>query len=290
MDGREQATEGSELTIVNDIAISEDQADNAGRDVIAVEELTFGYHKCRPVIEDVSLTLQAGRLLALIGPNAAGKSTLLRLMLGQLDPSSGQCLIDGENAHHMNARRRAAMVSYVPQHGKVAFAFTVEQMVAMGRYALPVSPEAVTRAMDQCDLHGLAASPFNELSAGQQQRVLIARAIAQSDDRGRAMLLDEPASNMDLRHAHDMMKLLHDLATRGLGVMVVLHDLNLAAHYADDVALLHHGKIVAAGPWQDVLRPEVLEPVYGVNVQMIAANGTGRPGILAVPSRSGVQS
>ncbi len=253
---------------------------DCNRFVAALRAVTFGYQPGVPVIRSVTAGLAPGRVCALIGPNAAGKSTLLKLMLGQLDPWEGSVELAGQPVSALTPRQRAARVSYVPQKGAVSFAFTVDQVVAMGRYALGELDEAVERALALCDLTAERGRVFTELSGGQQQRVLLARAVAQSAGVGRVMLLDEPASGMDLWHAHQTMRLLRNLAQGGpgeepgraedpgvpggLGVLVVLHDVNLAARYADDVWLMDAGGLVAAGPWRQVMRPALLEPVYGV--------------------------
>lgn len=267
--------------------------------VIAVEAVTFGYAPGLPAaVEGVTADLEAGRVTALLGPNAAGKSTLLKLMLGQLAPRSGRVLLEGEPVSALPPRARARRVSYVPQRGSVSFAFTVREVVEMGRFAggTEGASEAVERAIDACGVRGIERRIFAELSAGQQQAVLVARAFAQAAGTGRAMLLDEPGSSMDLRHAHALMRLLRGVANAahppvsptlgaGLAVLIVLHDINLAARYADDVWLMHEGRLVAAGPWQEVLRPEVLEPVYGVGLRALSAaeGGNDRPVFLVEP-------
>lgn len=169
----------------------------------------------------------------------------------------------------------------------MSFAFTVRQVVSMGRYAVGDRGGAVDRALEVCDLAGLDRRIYSELSGGQQQRVLLARAVAQSAGAGRVMLLDEPASGMDLKHVHQTMSLLRQIAHRGEagvgpgdlpGVLVVLHDVNLAARYADDVWLLDEGALVAAGAWAEVMRPERLASVYGVGFKLMQAPGAPEPG------------
>lgn len=273
--------------------------------VVQVGGVSFGYEPGVPVIRSVTAGLFPGRVCALIGPNAAGKSTLLKLMLGQLEPDGGEVSLSGRPVASLPATHRAGLISYVPQQGAVSFAFTVQQVVAMGRYARGDGGEAVARALEVCDLMGVRDRVFAELSGGQQQRVLLARAVAQSVGAGRVMLLDEPASGMDLWHVHQTMRLLTRLAHEDyeggidggadgasgalgagdrLGVLVVMHDVNLAARYADDVWLMDGGRLVKAGPWHEVLRPEVLEPVYGVRFTPMRRpgaddGGEGRPGI-----------
>lgn len=253
---------------------------------LSCEEVTFGYEPDRPVITGLSVQMQPGRLCAMIGPNAAGKSTLLRLMLGQLRPWSGRVRLDGTDVGAMDARKRAALLSYVPQHGSVAFAFTTRQVVDMGRYTLRRDRGAIDKAISGCDLTDLEDRPFIELSAGQQQRVLLARALGQSSGEGRAMLLDEPASAMDLWHVHRTMRLLAEHARHGLAVLVVLHDVNLAARYADDVWLIDNGALVEAGTWQQVLQPRVLEPIYRVGLRVAEQQCDDRPLFIVEPDNT----
>ena len=240
-------------------------------------DVRFGYAPDQPVVTGVTADLPAGKVAALIGPNAAGKSTLLRLILGQAVPWNGRVSVCGRNVAGLPASQRAAMVSFVPQRGSIGFAFTVEQVVAMGRHALPADPAAVEQALQACDLPGLRQRIYAELSVGQQQRVLLARALAQARGAGRLMLLDEPVSAMDLFHIHHTMRLLVAQARSGLAVLIVLHDLNLAARYADVVWLMDDGHLVAAGAWNQVLRPEVLEPVYRVHLRALAGQPDRRP-------------
>ncbi len=234
--------------------------------VMSLDDVSFSYERGDRVIESLTATVEAGQVHAIIGPNAAGKSTLLKLMLGQLAPEAGRVAMDRTAAHRLRARRRAAWISYVPQRSGVTFSFTVEQIVTMGRFALPPDPDAVSQALSTCDLDDLAARPITTLSVGQQQRVLLARAIAQSRGAGRVMLLDEPTSAMDLYHVHTLMGVLRRLVTEGLAVVVVVHDLNLAARYADAAWLMDRGRLVAAGHWSEVLTAEVLSPIYGLEL------------------------
>ena len=241
-----------------------------------IESLSFGYVRDAPVVQAVSASLAAGQLCALVGPNAAGKSTLLRLMLGHLAPWSGTIQVGGREVRRLDAARRAAWISYVPQRGSSSFAFTVEQVVAMARTMNGADHAAVESALQTCDLGPLRGRVYPHLSTGQQQRVMLARALAQSAGDGRVMLLDEPASAMDLRHVHRTMQLLVESARSGLAVLAVLHDLNLAARYADQVWLMHEGRLVATGPRQQVMIPQVLEPVYGLRLRAIRPEGYDR--------------
>jgi iron complex transport system ATP-binding protein len=252
---------------------------------MVVRDLCFAYEPGQPVIEGLTAELRAGRLCALIGPNAAGKSTLLRLLLGQLEPASGSVAHLGRPVAALKPAERAARISYVPQRAGVSFAYTVQQVVAMGRFALPDDPAAVARAMQRCDVTELGQRVYAQLSVGQQQRVILARAMAQASGGGtgvghghaKVMLLDEPVSAMDLWHIHQTMRLLVELTRGGMALLVVLHDLNLAARYADEVWLIDGGALVAAGPWDQVLSPPVLEPVYRVRLSRMTPPGSQRP-------------
>lgn len=244
-----------------------------------IHDVTFAYHAGHPVIDGVTAAVRPGTMHMLIGPNGCGKTTLLKLMLGQYRPAGGSISIQDQPVHRLDARRRAAWISYVPQRSTAAFAFTVRQVVAMARYTLPADEPAVERAIAACDLADLSERPFTELSVGQQQRVLLARALAQASGDGLVMLLDEPTSAMDLLHLHRTMTHLRTLAhgqPAGLAVVAVVQELNLAARYADHIWLMDRGRITAQGAWHDVLRPELLEPVYGVTITP-AATAEGRP-------------
>ena len=236
---------------------------------VALDGVTCGYAPGRAVLRGVSARLQPCRLTALLGPNASGKSTLLKTVLGQLQPQKGSARVDGRPVGALGAAERARRIAYVPQRGGVGFAYRVRQVVAMGRFAF--RDEAfVDAALNKLDLTDEADRVFAELSGGQQRRVLLARAWAQSRGPegqapgGGVVLADEPDAGLDLQHAHAAMGVLRELAREGVAVLVVLHGLELAEGYADEVWLMDRGRIVARGPRAEVMRPEVLDPVYGV--------------------------
>jgi len=250
--------------------------------VLRVETVRFGYEADTAIVDGVNASLHGGRVTVLLGPNAAGKSTLVKLMLGQLTPWSGAVMLDGVPIGSLPARKRAALMSYVPQRAGTGFAYTVDEVVGMGLYAAgavsgALSGGAADEAIAACDLESVRGRVFNRLSYGQQQRVLLARAMAQSSGAGRVMLLDEPGSAMDLWHVHRMMQQLTRLASRGMAVLVVLHDLNLAARYADEVWLMDGGRLAASGAWSRVLTPAVLEPVYRVKIESLMTDTHERP-------------
>ncbi|MEM9133093.1 MAG: ABC transporter ATP-binding protein, partial [Actinomycetota bacterium] len=253
---------------------------------VEVRGVTFGYGQADTdpaALTDISAALRPGRLTAVLGPNASGKSTLLRVMLGQLRPWAGAVEVAGRPVASLTGQPLARRVSYVPQRGGMSFAFSVRQTVAMGRFAFGDEGN-VDEAIDKLGLTDVADRPFNELSGGQQQRVLIARAWAQSqpaagrggadeDEAPRVVLADEPASSLDLRHAHGAMALFREMAEEGRAVLVVLHGLDLATRWADEVWLLDRGRLVAQGSADEVLRPEVLSPVYGLELDRLEHRG-----------------
>ena len=234
---------------------------------VCVENLHFAYAR-RPVLTDVSATTEPGRVTAVLGPNAAGKSTLLKCIIGALPPGQGRVLIGGLPAHRIPARRLASHLAYVSQRPLLSAGFLVREVVELGRYALPADPQKVADALEQLALTELMHRPFLELSVGQQQRVMLARALAQLPRDG-CLILDEPLSAMDLRHMHQVMALLRELAASGASVIMVLHDLGLAASVADDIWLLRDGQLTAAGTKEDVLNLPRLEEVFGIAFQWL---------------------
>ena len=254
---------------------------------ILLKQVRFGYDHAVPVVEGIDAALMPGRVTALVGPNAAGKTTLLKLMLGLLRPWSGSVEVDGQPIHALTPPMRARWLSYVPQRPGVRFAFTVRQVIAMGTHGSGgrASSLLVDQVIEEAGLNDIAERVFMQLSGGQQQRVLMARSEVQAAGQGRAMLLDEPGSHMDLHHRHALMQRLRTIAERGLAVLVVLHDLDLAVRYADDVWLMDGGGLKAAGAWDEVLTPECLNPVYGLDIERIERGGD-RP-LLAVSDAFG---
>lgn len=251
-------------------------SESAIEPVVHLDGARFAYHRGVDVVRGVSASLHPNTVHFLLGPNGVGKSTLVRLMLGQLKPSAGCVVLGGQAAHRMSARRLAGRVSYVPQRSNAAFAFTVGEVIAMGRYAGPRDASAVRRAMEACDLVEFGGRPFIELSVGQQQRAMVARAIAQSDASGsagsppRTILLDEPTSAMDLAHVHRTMRTLCGLAhDGGAAVLIVAQDINLAARYADRVWLMKDGTLAADDTWGRVLTPDLLGGAYGVTIRSV---------------------
>jgi iron complex transport system ATP-binding protein len=234
------------------------------------------------VLAGINLEIQPGELLAIVGPNGAGKTTLLRILTGLMSPSSGEVSLAGESIQSMEAPRRARQLAYAPQRSIVPVGFTVEQVVGFGRFSSEVSRSASGLALDTLELRPHAQQPVQSLSAGQWQRVVLARAIAQLQGHtGPVFLLaDEPTSALDPRHALLVMDrlcmLTHTSRPDAMGVVVVLHDLSLAARYADRVLLLRPlehepdpsnpspRSVHALGSPGEVLIPAVIGPLFGV--------------------------
>jgi len=245
---------------------------------ISVQGLHFSYAH-REVLDGVSAHAQGGRITALLGPNAAGKSTLLRCVIGALKPTRGTVLIDGAPVHRMSSRELAAHLAYVSQRSAVSSRFSVREVIGLGRYALPRDPGRVDAAIQHLALEALADRPYPEISVGQQQRVMLARALAQLSATGH-LILDEPMAGMDLRHVHEGTSRLRKLADRGVTVVIAMHDIGLAAAMADDIWLLQDGRLVAHGRVDQVLRPDRLEAVFGVPFQWLE-DGQGTRHLLA---------
>ncbi len=254
--------------------------------ILEARDVHFGYRAEAPVLRGVSLAAREGELLCILGPNGSGKTTLLKCLLGVLEPSAGEIVVADRPRRRYGAMELARIVSYVPQTTVTAFAYSVEQIVMMGRtphmgqLGLPgvLDRRIVAAAMEMTGVTAFAARPLDELSGGEQQTVMITRALAQQP---RLMLLDEPTSHLDVRHQLDIYRLMAKLAHEwGMAVACVSHDVNMASRFADRLVLLGEGRCAAAGTPADVIRREVLESVYRVRVRLVDA-GLPVPMVLA---------
>jgi iron complex transport system ATP-binding protein len=234
----------------------------------------------RQVLKEISLRILPGEVLVIVGPNGAGKSTLLRVLSGEMHPDDGTASINGTPIKEMSAASLARQRSLMPQHASLTFPFKVRDVVAMGcdpfrNEADPsTDTHAVAWSMKATDVSALADRPYTRLSGGEQQRVQLARVLAQSWRQAgtvtpRYLLLDEPTASLDLAHQHATLHLAKQLAREGAGVVAVVHDLNLAALYADRVAVLSHGSLAALGTPDNVLMPDLIEEVFGLQVRRV---------------------
>jgi iron complex transport system ATP-binding protein len=237
----------------------------------------------RAIISDVTLDVFPGEVVALVGPNGAGKSTLLSLMAGDVGPSTGSALLAGKEASKYRPEEAARLRSVLMQSNAVSFPFTVREIVEMGRAPWARTPllsedgDAISSALELADVAHLEHRRFTQLSGGERARVSLARVLAQ---RTPVVLLDEPTAALDLRHQEDVMTTVRHLARDGAAVVVVVHDLSVAAGYADRVALLVEGGLDAIGVPTEVLEANRVSRVYGVDVDIELVGKPPRPIIL----------
>lgn len=254
----------------------------AGTTIAAVRDLHVRLGGTK-IIDGVSLDVSAGQVLALVGPNGAGKSTLLSALCGDLPIDSGSVLLSGQPLSHWSAVEMAMRRAVMLQQATISFPFTVGQIVEMGRAPWSSTDradedeEAIRAALAAADVVAFGERVFSSLSGGERARVSLARALAQ---RAQLLLLDEPTAALDLHHQEDVLQLARRQAVEGDAVVIVLHDLNLAAGYADQVAVLSHGRLAATGSPTEVLTAELLSEVYHHEVEVWPHPATGEPVIL----------
>lgn len=254
--------------------------------VLEFNQVDIGYPG-RSVLEAVDLGVESGQILAVVGPNGVGKSSLVKAASGVLDPHQGRILVNGQDVLAMEPAERARWIGVVPQAVHIPPAFTAEQVVLMGRtpYLGWLDREneqdrsLAARAMERTFTSSLAHRPMGELSGGEQQRVLIARSLAQAP---RVLLLDEPTAHLDLRHQDEVLQLVRRVTREDqIGALIALHDLNLVARYADRVALLSNGRVKALGLPREVLTPDRLADAYGVEIHVMDHPLHGTPLVLS---------
>jgi iron complex transport system ATP-binding protein len=256
--------------------------------LVTVDEVAFAYprpdraHARGFAFDGLSFAIEAGEIFGVIGPNSAGKTSLLRLLTRVLTPARGDIRLGGRPVAGLARWELARQIAVVPQEAPRPFPFTVEQLVLMGRY--PHAPArffetaadaaAARAAMAATGTLALAALPLEQLSGGERQRAMLARALAQEP---RLLVLDEPTSHLDLRYQAETAALLRRLnRERGVTILLVSHDLNLAAELCDRLLLLHDGRVARVGPPETVLEPALLERVFGCRL-VVEPGPTGRP-------------
>jgi iron complex transport system ATP-binding protein len=257
-------------------------------DGLVLENVAAGYGD-RAVVRDVSLLAPAGQVTGLIGPNGSGKTTLVRVVSRGLRPTSGTVRLGGQDPYGMPARRAARLVAVVPQEVAPVFAYTVLEIVLMGRTPY-VSPwgggkaddwAAVRRAMQATNIQHLADRPIEALSGGERQRVILAQALAQDAP---VLVLDEPTTHLDIRHVVEILALVRSLAREGgRAVLAIFHDLNLASQYCDRIYALAGGHVQAEGPPGAVLTHALVRDIFGIEADVMPSGGTGRPAVIPSP-------
>ncbi|MBX3133186.1 MAG: ABC transporter ATP-binding protein [Gemmatimonadaceae bacterium] len=236
--------------------------------MIRFEDVVIRYRGApSPAVQGVSLESPAGRITAVVGPNGSGKSTLVRALLGRIPLERGSIALDGTTLADLERRAIATVMAVVPQREEPVFPLAVRDYIALGRHPhggpfagrAVADREAIDRAIVRADVAAFTERRTDELSGGEWQRVRIARALAQG---GRALVLDEPTTFLDVAHEMAVFELLDALARAGQAVLLVSHQLNLVARFADHIVLMHRGRVAADGTPADVMRGEVLERVY----------------------------
>ncbi len=237
----------------------------------------------RTLLFPTSFTFDAGKVYGLIGHNGSGKSTLIKLMARQTQLSGGSISLDGKDIAHWNQREFAKRVAYLPQHLPAATNLTACELIGMGRYAwnglfgrqTAADKQAIAEALRLTHTEKFADQLVDTLSGGERSRIWLAMLLAQ---QSRFLLLDEPLAALDIAHQVEVMQLVHQLSRDlGLGVVIVIHDINLAAHFCDHLVALHSGKLLAQGDAQQIVNPPLLEAIYGIRLNVLPHPQTQRP-------------
>ncbi|MEA2523291.1 MAG: heme transport system ATP-binding protein [Thermomicrobiales bacterium] len=237
----------------------------------------------RWLLRDISLTVSPGEVVALVGPNGAGKSTMVRVLAGDLSPTTGRVVLDDRPIGDFRPRELSLRRAVLPQQTVLQFAFTAREVVEMGRGPRRGENDeaAVTASLAKTESSQIAERIFPSLSGGEQSRVSLARVLAQEAP---LLLLDEPTASLDLRHQQLVMEVARNLAAQGAMIVAVLHDLNLAASYADRIVLMHEGRLVADGsPWQ-TLSESLLTEVFACPIAVTPHPVRGCPLVISLPT------
>jgi iron complex transport system ATP-binding protein len=261
--------------------------------LLEARDLTVSYDH-RVAVADLTLTLKPGEITAIIGPNGAGKSTLLRTLNGQLRPSSGAILLDGEPLQRLSRRTISRRIAVVAQEAELRFPVTVLEFVLGGRFAWATNAgwgweterdvKVADAVLRETELSALSGRLMNELSGGERQRALMARALA---TEAPILLLDEPTANLDLSHQATLLTVVRNRCEHGdAGALVVTHDINLAAQFANNIVLMKQGRAVQAGTPKAVLQPQILQDVFEVKVIVDAHPVTGGPRVTPIHERN----
>ncbi|MFF1296252.1 MULTISPECIES: ABC transporter ATP-binding protein [unclassified Streptomyces] len=266
--------------------ITEIKSDVVGTSRLEARGVTVGYGD-RTVIDDLDVAIPSGLVTTIIGPNGCGKSTLLRTLSRLLKPAKGTVVLDGDDIARLRTRDVAKKLGLLPQAPVAPDGLTVADLVARGRHPHQSwlrqwssdDADVVERALAMTGVADLADRPVDELSGGQRQRVWISMTLAQGTD---LLLLDEPTTYLDLAHAIDVLDLVNDLHTSGCTVVMVLHDLNLATRYSDNLIVMREGAILAQGHPREVITAELLNEAFGLRARVIDDPVGDRPLIVPI--------
>jgi iron complex transport system ATP-binding protein len=256
---------------------------------LVAENISYRIKK-KTILRDCSLNILPGRFTAVAGPNGAGKTTLLRIMSHEITKYSGSISLNTKSVTAMHHKELSEQRAVLPQHTTVNFPFTIEQVVEIGRYPHRSTRLENERIIDEVmlrtNVYHLKGRLYQSLSGGEQQRVQMARVMAQIWDQHelpRFLLLDEPTSSLDLAQQHSLLELIRELCLRNIGVLSIIHDLNLAAQYADDVLFLKDGRTIAYGTVNEIMTKEIIEDTFGHPVNVTYDERTDRPVIYPMP-------
>lgn len=262
----------------------------AGQVRLGAHDLSLGYGTS-PIVEGLTVDVTPGAVTVIVGPNACGKSTLLRGLARLLNPAGGQVILDGTDISRLRTKDVARRIGLLPQSSLAPEGITVADLVTRGRFPHQkmlrqfsrADQQAVADAMDATGVTPIAGRPVDELSGGQRQRVWVAMVLAQQTP---LILLDEPTTYLDIAHQIELLELFAELnIEQGRTIVAVLHDLNHACRFADEIIVMKSGSIVAMGDPSEIITPELVESVYGMRCQIIADPETGTP--LVIPRVSG---
>ena len=251
---------------------------------LEIEGLCYAYD-AQDVVKDVYLSIERGEFVGLIGPNGSGKSTLLKNIYGALKPRSGEIRLDGKRLDTLSAQARAARIAVVGQENELSFDFRVEEIAAMGRNPYKrlfqrdtaADQNIVADALERVGMSAFAQRGFRNLSGGEKQRVLIARAIAQQAD---FMILDEPTNHLDIGYQLSVFETVRAL---GVTTLAAIHDMNLASLFCDRIYVMRRGEVFACGTPAEIIRPDMIQSVFGVTADIHRHKATGRPHVAFIP-------
>ena len=233
----------------------------------------------KKILDDISLSISSGEIITILGPNGAGKSSFLKIISGDLKCTKGQIYFDQSNLNDISIQDRSFIRSVMSQSQDVVYDFSTREIIEMGWLDRGISnysedfKKAIDQISEECSVKNLLEQSFNTLSGGEKRRVHFARTLVQlwrpsGSDDPRYMFLDEPTANLDILHEQKMMKLIQKKRDEGLGILLILHDLNLAAKYSDQIALFDNGKLIDKGLPKTVLTEDTLSAVYGLKMNV----------------------